>query len=272
VGLATLLGLALAGGACSRGFQVRRYEDSQSLFVAALAEFNKGKWANAIQGFEKLTLDLSPRDTLLPPSHWYLARAHEGQREHILAATSYVRLAESFPDDSLADDALLAAGNAYARMWRHPGLDPTYANLGQTQFQALISIYPDSPLRPTAEAALRALDEKFAEKDYLTGRQYERRGAFDSAIIYYKDVVKRHPDTDHARLAMIQLVGVYRRPQLNYREEAAELCATLRAAYAGDPQVARVCPSPAAADTGKAAAPTVRRPVPGAPAGPSLPR
>jgi outer membrane protein assembly factor BamD len=241
---ALLLTGVLLTSACSRGFQVRRFPTSDGLFVASLAEFNRGKWGNAIAGFEKLTLDLSARDTLLPLSHWYLASAHERNKEFILAATGFARLAESFPDDTLADDALLASGRSYLRLWRSPELDPQYGALGQLQLRQLLGVYPDSPLTKVADSLLLALDEKYATKDYLIGTQYVRRGAFDSAIIYFKDVVKNYPNTDHARLSLLRMVEAYRHPRMNYKEEAAETCATLRAAYAGDRDVARICPAP----------------------------
>jgi outer membrane protein assembly factor BamD len=227
--------------ACSRGFQLRKYSTNDALYAASLGEFNKKKWDNAIMGFEKLTLDMSARDTLLPLSHWYLAWSHENQQEHILAATSFSRLAESFPDDSLADNALLEAGNAYLRLWRNPELDPQYGTLAQAQFRTLIGVYPESPLRPVADAAMLALDDRYAAKDYLNGMFYVRRGAFDSAIIYFKSVVKDYPNTDHARLALLRMVEVYLRPQMNYKDEAAETCTTLRTAYAGDKDVAKTC-------------------------------
>ena len=74
-----------------------------------MAEYQKHHWDNAITGFEKLTTDLPPRDSLLTRSYWYLASAHERQGEHLLAAQSFSRLVESFPEDSLADDAALEA-------------------------------------------------------------------------------------------------------------------------------------------------------------------
>ena len=243
----------LVGAACSRGFQLRKYPQNEGLFTASLAEYNKKKWANAISGFEKLTLDLSARDTLLPLAHWYLAQSHERNKEHILAATTFARLSESFPDDSLADDALFEAGQSYLRLWRNPELDPQYGTLSQVQFRTLIGVYPDSPLRAKVDSALLAIDENFAAKYYLNGLFYVRRGAFDSAIIYFKDAVKDYPNSDHARLALLRMVEVYRRPQMNYREEAAETCVTLRTAYPADKDVKLICPAVVAAAADSAA-------------------
>jgi outer membrane assembly lipoprotein YfiO len=246
VRLAVLLTLAVTA-ACSRGFQLRKYPQLDALFTASVAEFKAKRWDNAVTGFEKLTLDLSARDTLLPLSHWYLAQAHEQKGEHILASTSFSRLAESFPDDSLADDALLQAGNSYLRLWRNAELDPQYGTLAQAQYRTLLSVYPESPLRKEAETGLSRIDEQFAEKDYLNGLFYVRRGGFDSAIIYFKSVVKDYPNSDHARLALLRMVEVYRKPQMNYKEEAAETCTTLKTAYPTDKEVVATCGTPTAA-------------------------
>ena len=67
--------VSLAG--CRRGFEVRDFANPEALFRGALQEFEQGKWANAIVGFERLTLDLSSRDALLPATYYYLALAHE---------------------------------------------------------------------------------------------------------------------------------------------------------------------------------------------------
>jgi outer membrane assembly lipoprotein YfiO len=244
-----LLLVAVATAACAHGFQLKKYPTNDGLFAASMAEYRKKSWDNAITGLEKLTLELSARDTLLPLAHWYLAQAHEAKGEHILAATSFTRLAESFPDDSLADDALFQAGSSYLRIWKNPELDPQYGTLAQSHLRTLLSVYPDSPLRKDTEAALLSLDDQYASKDYLNGLFYVRRGAFDSAIIYFKSVVKDYPNTEHARLALMRMVEVYRRPQMNYKEEAAETCTTLRTAYSGDKDVLKLCGTAAVADS-----------------------
>ncbi len=236
-----LVVLLAALAACRPAFSPRKFPTNDALFTASLERLQKKKWDDAVMGFEKLTLDLPTRDTLLPLAHWYLARAHTGRAEHLLAAQDYTKLAENFADDSLADDALYQSGRSYSRLWRRPSLDPQYGQLAQVQFRLMVTLYPDSPLRKDADAELKRLDEWFASKDFETGESYYRRKAFDSAIIYFRDVVKNYPETDRAREAMIRMVQAYRSPTMNYREDAREVCATLFALYPADPAVLKAC-------------------------------
>src|SRR5262249_46297324 len=155
----------------------------------SLREFQRGKWDNAIAGFEKLTTDLPARDTLLPRSYWYLATAHRRSDELLLAAQSYNRIVESFPEDSLADDAALAAGRAYNRLWRKPALDPTYGETALATYNMLVGLYPDSPLVDSANADIADLNNRFAIKNYESGMYYFRRKAWDSGDIYFKDIL-----------------------------------------------------------------------------------
>lgn len=233
--------LLTAIAACAPAFKPAKFANSATLFEASLDRLQRKKWDDAVSGFEKLTLDLSSRDSLLPLAHLYLARARTGRGEHLLAAQEYTKLAESFGDDSLADDALLESGLSYSRLWRRPALDPQYGQLAQVQYRLLLTLYPDSPRKPAAEAELKRLDEWFATKDFDTGDSYFRRRAYDSAIIYYRDIVKNYPNTDRARQAMIRMVQAFRSPVMNYKEDAKEVCATLRTLYPGDTPVMTAC-------------------------------
>jgi outer membrane protein assembly factor BamD len=239
--LLLVLVAAVAASACFQAFEIAQYPTPTALYQAGKARYDDRKWADAIIAFERLTLDLPARDTLLGRAHWYLAQARLRNRESLLAAQAFLRLAEQLPDDSLADDAIFRAGRAYASLWRRNSLDPQYGILAQTQYRLLTGIYPDSRYADSAQAAIRQLDDRFARKDYDTGMHYVRRKAYDSAIIYLKDVVKNWPDSDAARLAMIRLVEVYRLPALRYTDDAAEVCGALRAAYPTDAQVLATC-------------------------------
>ena len=227
--------------ACRGGFRLSRYPTSESLYTAALREFEQKRWGNAITAFEKLTNDLPARDSLLPRSYWYLAQAHGRQREHLLAAQSFSRLFESFPDDTLADDAAMEAARAYRRLWRKPTLDATYGETALATYNTLIGLYPSSEFVEAARAEILDLEQWFATKNYETGMFYLRRKAYDSAIIYFRTVIDRWPHVPRTRDALLRLAAAF--DAIRYREDYQETCTRLRQAYPGDPEVQETCAS-----------------------------
>jgi outer membrane protein assembly factor BamD (BamD/ComL family) len=103
----------------------------------------------------------------------------------------------------------------------------------------LLALYPTSPLKDGADQQVAHLQEWFAEKDYLNGNHYYHKRAYDSAIIYLKDVVKNYPNVPITRVAYLRLVDAYRK--IHYKEDADDVCNTLRVTYPGDLQVQRSC-------------------------------
>lgn len=229
--------LAMTG--CVRTFNLRLYPTSESLYAAGLEQLRLKKWDFAVQAFEKLTLDLPARDTLLPPAHFHLAEAYAGRGEHLLAAQSYSRLAESFATDTLADDALYRAGHEYQAMWRRPVLDPQYGGEAAATYETMLGLYPDSEFADSARAQLGVLQEWFATKDYESGMHYLRRKAWDSAIIYMRDVVAKYPNTVRSKDALLRLAQAY--DAIKYKDDKADVCKTLKEKYPTDPEVAVMC-------------------------------
>jgi outer membrane assembly lipoprotein YfiO len=251
----------LATAACRPEFQLKNLTTNDALYSASLNEYRRKHWDNAVIGFEKLTTDLPARDTLLPRSYWYLASAHKNQDEHLLAAQSFSRLVESFPDDSLADDAALESAREYARLWRKPQLDPTYGETALAAYNTLIGLYPTSPLLPAAQKEIAALENKFAVKDYDAGMYYFRRKAYDSGILYFKNVLAKYPGSPTARDAAVKLAQAYK--AIRYREDASELCTQLRQRYPSDRDVGKVCegvPDTPIAKADSTAAPVIKPP------------
>jgi outer membrane protein assembly factor BamD len=255
--------LLLSLAACHPDFKIGSFTTNEALYRAGLVEFQAGRWENAVSVFEKLTTDLPPRDTLLPRSHWYLGKAHQRRNEWVLAGTSFTHLVESFPDDTLADDAALESARSYKKLWRKPTLDPTYGESAESAYNTLIGLFPNSPLIETGKKELADLEEMFAQKNYLSGMYYLRRKAHDSAIIYFKDVVTKYPTTPSARLAQLRLVDAYK--AIRYKDDAADQCAELRRSFPEDADVRQTCegvapPAPSTADSTKATPPATGPP------------
>jgi outer membrane protein assembly factor BamD len=248
------LGAVVLAG-CRPQFVPASYTSDTALYQASLRQLRAKRWENAVNGFERLTTQLPARDTLFAPTLWNLGHAHQGKGEWLLAAQAFQRLAETFPTDTLADDAFLEAGLSYARLWRKPELDPQYGETALQTLQAMLAVHPTSPLLPRAQREIERLHDWFARKDFEAGMHYFRRKGYDSAIIYFQDVVEKYPETPTAREALLRMAQAYRR--INYREELAETCAALRQRGTSGETMTEACSgvaAPAAADSAAAAA------------------
>ena len=239
-----LLALLLAAPlACKPPFDPKIYPNADKLYQVAMAEYKAGRFDNAAKAFEKLTLDLPARDPRLPLAFYYLAQSQEKNGENLLAAGTYNRLIDAFPQDTLVDDALFLSGQAYEREWRHPELDATYGRSAITAYESLLASYPESPFAKRTQDRLSKLDEWLAEKDYNTAYLYLKRKAYDSAILYLKDVIRQHPNAKKTRDAHLRLLEAYR--AIKYTEDARDLCDAMRKAYPNDRDVREACgPAP----------------------------
>ena len=239
-----LLALLLAAPlACAPPFDPKIYTSADKLYQAAMVEYKAGHYDNAAKAFEKLTLDLPARDPRLPLAFYYLAQSQSKNGDGLLAAGTYNRLIDAFPQDTLVDDALYLSGRAYEREWRHPELDATYGRSAITAYESLLASYPNSPYAKRAQDELNKLDEWLAEKDYTTGYLYLKRKAFDSAILYFKDVIRQHPNARKTKDAYLRLLEAYK--AIKYTEDARDLCDAMRKAYPNDRDVAKACgPAP----------------------------
>jgi outer membrane protein assembly factor BamD len=221
------------------GFQARDFPNPIDLYRESLRRLEAGKTADAIIGFEKLTLELPARDTLLPRAHFHLGRAYAKRKDWLLAGQAFTRMATEFPEDSLADDALLQAGHAYARIWDDPELDPTYGQSAIAVYQSLIDTYPASALRPDAERGIARMRAQLAEKDFRIGEQYRRRRSPHSAILYYKQVISRFPDAPRAKDAYVKMAEVYK--SIGYEEDYREACGEARTKFPTEASIRSVC-------------------------------
>ena len=138
----------------------------------------------------------------------------------------------------LTDKAALTIDAATVK----PQLDATYGSNAITAYQSLLTSFPDSPFAPKAREELAKLDAWLAEKDYDTGYLYLKRKAYDSAIIYFKDVIRLHPNAPKTRDAYLRLLEAYR--AIRYTEDARDLCAEMRTKYPNNRQIREECGPP----------------------------
>lgn len=208
-------------------------------FEAALRDYRAGRFARAMQAFQRLQFDLPARDSLQADAHFYLAECQAAQDDYLTAAREFRKVADDFPSDALAPFALLRVGDQYARLWRRPELDPTNGETALATWQELVGRYPESPASELAQLRIRAIQDQYARKDFQNGLFYFKRGGFDSAILYFRSLIAQYPGASVVPEAYVKLVESYR--AIGYREEREETCAHLHQYFGGRADVRAVC-------------------------------
>jgi outer membrane protein assembly factor BamD len=214
-------------------------ETPEAAWTYAMRAFRSGQWGDAQEAFRRLTFDLPARDSLLPRARFYLAETQLAQGEVLTAARDFRRVADDFPADALAPFALLRSGDAYLRQWRRAELDPSNGETALAVYQELDGRYPDSQAARLGGLRIQEIRDRFALKEFQAGVFYLRRGAYDSAILYFRGLIARYPTASVVPQAFVSLVRAY--SAIGYGEEREETCAHLRQHFGGRADVREAC-------------------------------
>ncbi len=216
-----------------------------SIYAAGERAFSRGDWSDAITEFERFSLETNPGDPRAGKARFYVAESRLASGEHLTAARDFRRISDETPNDPLAPDALLRVGDAYAELWRRPELDPSYGQTALATYQELLNRYPGTEAAARAQRRIAELNDQFAYKQYRAALYYMRLKAYDSAILYLRDLVASYPQAEVAPDALLRLVDAYRR--LGYAEDVQETCGYLRRFHAGAEGLDAACPAGPAA-------------------------
>jgi outer membrane protein assembly factor BamD len=210
--------------------------------------FRRGKWIDAITALERVALEMTPGDQRIARARFYLAESHFATKSHLQAVREFRRVSDEMPGDPLASDALLRAGDAFAALWRRIELDPTYASTAISTYQEVQTRFAGTPAARLSAVRITALQDALARKQYGAAEFYIRYKAYDSAILYLKELASVYPRASVVPEALLRLIGVYQ--QLGYTEDVRETCVYLQRFHSAAPGVAAACVAPAPAPPG----------------------
>jgi outer membrane assembly lipoprotein YfiO len=211
-----------------------------SMWRQAEQAVRHGKWGDAEKLLNRLILEFAPGDPRIARAHFYLGESLFAQRRHLEAAREFRKTSDETPNHPLAPQALLRLGDVYADLWRRPELDPTYGQTAISTYQELLNRYPGSDVAARAQQRIAELNERFATKAYKAALFYFRLKAYDSAILYLKDLVATYPRAGVVPQALLKLVQAYK--ALGYREDVQETCGYIRRFHPRALNSSEVCP------------------------------
>ncbi|MBA3445048.1 MAG: outer membrane protein assembly factor BamD [Gemmatimonadales bacterium] len=212
-----------------------------SLWSRAESAVRHGEWGDAEKLLEQVLLEFGPGDPRITQAHYWLGEAYFARNRQLEAVREFRKASDDTPNHPVAPDALLRVGDVYADLWRRPELDPTYGQTALATYQELLNRYPGSNAAKRAQLQITELNERFAYKTYRAAMYYYRLKAFDSAILYMKDLIANYPKSAVAPDALVKLVQAYR--TLGYREDVQETCDYIRRFHPKARGAGEVCPT-----------------------------
>lgn len=225
--LAVTIWLVFAAGCGARQVDLSTLP-ADDLYAGAMEAYENRNWGRAIEMFEFFVAQYLG-DPRAPDARMLLGDIHMEREEYPTAATHYQRFAIDFPADPRALTARFNICEAYYRLSPRPALDQEFTVSALAHCQSVAENYAGTTEAQEAVAHIDELRWKLAKKVYDTGMFYFRRRAYDSAVVYFQDVVEQYPRTDLAPAALSQLAETYDR--IGYVEDAAEARERLQQEY-----------------------------------------
>jgi outer membrane assembly lipoprotein YfiO len=241
----SVIAIAAATIGCHHGPRVTPAPDSAAELARARALFRQGKFSNALTLFKRLTYEIGPTQPEMAEVQYNLAECYFQTGDRVQAAHDFRQVADQFPTSDWAPLALLRAGDANLRLWKDPELDPSYGETALAIYQELGGRYPGTDAASRGQVHVQQLREWFSQKDYKNGMFYFKRRAFDSAVIYFKDVIANYSGTQRVPDALMRLVDSYR--AIGYADELKETCEHLRRFFPRTEGLDKSCPADSSA-------------------------
>jgi outer membrane protein assembly factor BamD len=197
--------LALAG--CS---STPRYQglDATALFALGEEAFQEGDWQEAIDAFERLVAT-APGFDRTAEARMYTARAYFERKEYLSAAAEWDRFLERFPSHGMAPEASLGICRAYSELAPIAPRDQEYTRRARDACRQTALDFQGMNVAAEADSVRRLMVDRLAERTYLEGRFYQRRGLHNSAVLIFQDLVDFYPETTWAPEGFLALYRSY---------------------------------------------------------------
>ncbi len=195
----------LAG--CGSGSRIS-YDSPQEAFGKGRALYEEGKYDLAVTYFQGV-FSFGRTHQWAADAQLYLARSYRENGEYLLAANEYERFTKIYRADPRLPLVNFEWADTYFELSPAPALDQSDTKRAIQEFQLFIERFPADSLVDNAQEKIVELRTKLAQKQYATGKLYERRELYEAAALSFESVFDLYPDTPWAQPALLGAMEMY---------------------------------------------------------------
>ena len=170
--------------------------------------FDKKKYARAKDDFDYIILN-DRGSEMGKEARYYQAESLFKLKQYSDAISSYERFLQYSDDNTKNEFCRFRICECYYNISNKHNRDQSNNDIALETLQMFIDDFSNSKFLDMAEEFILDLRLRKAEKLYETGRLYLKEKEFDSAIIYFNNVIDNYYDTNYADEARISIVFLY---------------------------------------------------------------
>lgn len=158
----------------------------------------------AIEIFNKV-IENSTYGPLAPKAEYKLGLVLKSLMRYYEAEDAFNKVITSYPDSEWVEACKFQIALCRQAVSRGPDYDQGATQEAKDKFEKFVSEHPDAVLSNAAENNISQLNEKEAESNYNIGIFYEKQKQYDSAKIYYNNIINNNPNSPWAAKALMRL-------------------------------------------------------------------
>lgn len=172
----------------------------------ALEDIKLGKYSKALSVLEVVRTTCIGGIDCEDSLYFFLGETKRAAKNYGGARLEYEEVVERYPRSELREKALYLMG--YCNFLDAPIIerDDRLIRLAQKRLSTFVNQYPESIYKDSANIILDTIYERLVTKDVLNAEYYEIVDKYESAIIYYENILQSYPETSrtndlHLRIA-----------------------------------------------------------------------
>lgn len=152
--------------------------------------------------------DSAPQANTAPAAQFQIGEVYQNKGKAPEAIAAYRKLALDWPDSQQAPEGQYRIGVILVEEAKRGNQDMGNLDRAREAFEDYLSRYPGRARANDARAQIAALGSQDVQRSYDVAEFYRRKGDYESARFYYREVLKKHgsgPLHDKAQKALQSL-------------------------------------------------------------------
>ena len=186
--------VVLLAFSCQSEYQkLLKSQDYEKQFEMGVTLFGQKQYFKSQALFEQLmpVYRLTEKGELVT---YYLAKSYYAEKDYLMAAYYFERLAMSHPYSEHFEEALFLIAMSYAHSSPAYSLDQTYTKKAVSAFYTYVNKFPNGTFIKESNENLRAMRGKLEQKSYSVSKQYHSLSRYRAAVVSLKNTLREFPD------------------------------------------------------------------------------